>query len=79
MALSPLPWVPEVSKWPAEDAHLLLHCLTQLAQSLLASHLSPLHWYTAWNGAIDPLPLSPTKVLLECLGPFQIPLLSWSS
>jgi len=34
---------------PAEDAYPSLHCPTQLAQSLLASQLSPLYWYMAWN------------------------------
>jgi len=41
-------WVPEVqvSMWSAEDAHPP----TPLAMSPLASQLSPLHWYMAWNG-----------------------------
>jgi len=35
---------------PAEDAHPPPHCPTQLALSLLASQLRPLHWYMVWNG-----------------------------
>jgi len=52
MALSPLLWELEmqVSKRPAKDAHPPLCYLTHLAQSPLASQLSPLHWYMAWNG-----------------------------
>jgi len=34
----------------AEDAHLPPHCPTQLALSSVASQLSTLHWYMAWNG-----------------------------
>jgi len=36
--------------WSAEDAHPSPHCHTQLVLSPLASQLSPLHWYMAWNG-----------------------------
>jgi len=36
--------------WPAEDSHLPERSPTQLALSLLASQLNPLHWYMAWNG-----------------------------
>jgi len=52
VAALPLPWVPEVqvSKRLAEDAYLPLLCPTPLAQSPLASPLSRLHWYMAWNG-----------------------------
>jgi len=35
---------------PAEDSYPPLHYPTQLSQSLLASPLSALHWYMAWNG-----------------------------
>jgi len=34
----------------AEDAHPPPHCRTQLTLSPLASQLSSLHWYMAWNG-----------------------------
>jgi len=34
----------------AEDAYPPPHCPTQLVLSPLASQLSPLHWYMAWNG-----------------------------
>jgi len=45
-------WVLEVQLFmrSAEEAHLPPHCPTQLALSPLASQLSPLHWYMAWNG-----------------------------
>jgi len=36
--------------WSVKDAHLPPYCPTQLALSPLASQLSPLHWYMAWNG-----------------------------
>jgi len=52
MALSPLFWMLEVqvSKQSAEDAYPPPCCPNQLALSSLASQLSPLHWYMAWNG-----------------------------
>jgi len=36
--------------WSAEDAHPPPHCPTQLTLFPLASQLSPLRWYMAWNG-----------------------------
>jgi len=41
--------VVQVSTRPAEDAYHPFQCLTQLAQSPLASQLSPLYCYMAWN------------------------------
>jgi len=49
MAPSSLLWVPvvQVRRRSVEDALPPLCCPNQLALSLLASQLSPLHWYKA--------------------------------
>jgi len=50
---------------PAEDAYPPFHCPVQLVQSPVASQLSRLYWYLAWNGVT---PIFTQKTLL--VGPF---------